>query len=99
MSAYATKRGTFMFVEKVLNVDNGKERMDIMEVCPNQIMAYPSFREYECPLASQVFYVFRFKRGNYAIWKKIVATLVCSFRLADICNGADALGVTCIAES
>lgn len=59
MSAYLIKCTTFMFREKVLDVDDGKERVDVMEICPDQALTYPRFREHECTFTPQVFLIFQ----------------------------------------
>ena len=67
--------------------------MDVMEIRPSQTLAYPSFGEYKRALYAQVFQVVGVKRGNYAVWKEVVAAPVSSFWLTQVCDGANTRGV------
>lgn len=80
--------------EDVLSVENWEEWVDIMEVCSNQVIAHLGFREYEDTLALQVFEIIRIQKGDYAIRKEEVTTLLCSVGLANVCNSTNALGVS-----
>lgn len=86
--------GAGMLGEKVLSVENGEEWVDVMEVCSNQVIAHLGLRECEDTLALQVFEIIRIQKGDYAIWKEEVTTLLCAVGLANICNGTNALGVS-----
>lgn len=44
-----------MLGKKVLNIDDGEERVDIMTIRPDQGIAYPGFGEHEYALDAQVF--------------------------------------------